>query len=318
MAKKSKKTTPSRTEGGAAGLVSRINRRLKAELAATFAAEPRAVTAIPTGIDVLDRYVLGCGGLPVGRIVEVYSEEGVGKSSFVLHCLAAAQRSGGTAVLIETENALESARAEAFGCDLRELVLLTPDDLDGVLSAAEAVLMEAKRKPVLLAWDSVAGTPTKREVEEGLTGEARIGERAKKLSGACRLLTGLASKHKASLLFVNQIRDNIGVMYGDKYTTPGGHAVKYAASIRLQLYGGKGVKDGAEHVAKSVTFLAAKNRFAPPFRKARVRLSYSTGWDDDWSTIEHAKDRGLVPEAAPANAKTLTEARKALGWEVAT
>lgn len=298
----------------AASLAESVNKDIGADSAGTFAASPRVVASIPTGITVLDRYVLGCGGLPIGRIVEVYSEQSAGKSSFALQCLAAAQRAGGTSVLIETEQALETERASTFGCALEDVVLIQPDHIEGVLEAIESVMKRARRKPLLVVWDSVAATPTKREIDEGLTGSVAIGERARVLSAGCRLLTGMAAERSASLLLVNQVRDAIGVMYGDKWTTPGGHAVKFAASIRLQLFSGKSVKDGADHIAKAVTFSAVKNRFAPPYRKAKVRLNFATGWDDAWSTLEHAKARGLAKDSA-RGAKALAEAQAALGWE---
>jgi len=271
---------------------------------------------IPTGVAVLDHYVFGVGGMPVGRLVEVYSDEGVGKTTYAYTVAAGAQREGGIAIWAETENGIDNARARLFGCDVEQLVLLQPGSIEQAGQQIEAALgaVPASVGPNAVVWDSIAATPTQREVDDGLSGDDRIGERARALGKICKVLSPLAVEKRACLLFVNQVREKIGVMFGDKYTTPGGHAVKFHASIRLQLFGGKAVKDEGEHTGKVVTFLATKNRLAPPWRKAQVRLDYAAGWDDDWATLAHAKDRGLVPEAARMSAALLEEARAKLGW----
>lgn len=271
---------------------------------------------IPTGIEVIDRYVLGCGGLPVGRMTELYSAEGAGKTSILLAAAAGAQREGGVAIIAETENALQTERAGVFGVDLGKLVLLQPGHMEELLEQAESAITAVPKGsgPIMFGWDSIAATPTKREVDDGLAGDAAVGERARVLSRACRLLPSLAAQHRCALLFINQVRDNIGVMFGDKTTTPGGHAVKFAASVRIQLFSGKAVKDREGHTGKDVTFLATKNKLAPPFRKARVRIDYAKGWDSDWSTLEHAKDLELVDQAARVGEKSMAEAREKLGW----
>jgi len=251
---------------------------------------------IPTGIDVIDHYVLGCGGLPRGRMVEVYSEEGGGKTSFTWAAIQGVLREGGVAILSETEDALNLERAEVFGVDLDRVVLLEPDHLEDHLARAEVALEALDPKvPSLFVWDSIASCATKDEVEKGLGGKDIWDSRAKTLSLACRVLSKLAKEKGTCLLFVNQVREKIGVMFGDKYTTPGGKAVKFCASIRLQLFPGKSLKNSAdEHVGKLITFLATKNRLASPFRKARVRLDYDAGWNSYWSTLEHAKAVGVV------------------------
>ncbi len=270
---------------------------------------------IPTGIDVVDRYLLGVGGLPVGRIVELYSQEGAGKTSFLLAALAGAQREGGVAILAETEQALSTERAAVMGVDLDALVLLQPGHMEELLVQVETAVLSVPKSagPILVGWDSVAATPTKKEVEEGLEGGAAMGERARILSLAMRKLPNLVSERRCCLVLINQIRDKLGVVFGDRTTTPGGHAVKFAASIRLQLFSGAAVKSKEGHTGKDVTFLVQKNRLAPPFRKAKVRLDYATGWNDSWSTLEHAKNLELIAEDARGK-EALEEARRKLGW----
>jgi recombination protein RecA len=271
---------------------------------------------VPTGILPVDHYVFGCGGLPVGRLVEVYSEEGVGKTSFAMAAVAGAQREGGLAMWIETEEALDRTRFTVFGADREQVALLQPGSIEQCGETMELSLKTIPKGvgPNLLVWDSIAATPTQREVDEGLSGGDRVGERARVLSKMCRSLLRLAAERRTALLFINQVREKIGVMFGDKYTTPGGHGVKFHASVRLQLFGGKSVKDGDEHTGKTITFLGAKNRMAPPWRKAQVRLDYAKGWDNQWSVLNHAKDKGLVADNARGE-KHYLDALDKLGWK---
>ena len=276
---------------------------------------------IPTGVGVLDNYVIGCGGLPCGRVVEVYSEEGSGKTSFLLAALAGAQREDGLAALEETESALQTDRLAVFGVDRDRLLVAQPDTMEEVLQEIEMILQHAPKGggPILIGWDSLAATPTKDEVEKGIAPEKNMDGRARILSAAFRQIVPMAAEKRACILIVNQIREKIGVMFGDKYTTPGGKAVKFAASVRIQILGGKAVKRGEGHIGKDVTFLASKNKLAPPWRKARVRLSYESGWDDEWSTLEFAKDLQLIEQDA-RGADALREAREKLalcGWNPA-
>jgi len=273
---------------------------------------------IPLGIGVLDNYVIGVGGLPCGRVVEVYSEEGGGKTSLLLAALAGAQREGGLAALEETENALQTDRLVVFGVDKEQLLVAQPDSMEEVLQEMQLILEHAPKGggPILIGWDSVAATPTAAEVEGGIAPDKGMDVRAKILSAAFRQLVPLAAEKRACILVVNQTREKIGVMFGDKTTTPGGKAIKFAASVRLQILGGKAVKRGEGHVGKDVTIIASKNKLAPPWRKARVRLSYDSGWDDEWSTLEFAKDLQIIEQDARGE-QALAEAREKLaacGW----
>lgn len=274
---------------------------------------------VPTGIGVLDHYLFGIHGAAVGRIGELFSEEGAGKTSLGHTFLAAGQRAGGVSALIETEHAFDPERASLFGVNTDDLLVGQPDHLSDVLLKIEGVLAAIKAAkpegPSVIVWDSVAATPTLREFEEGLSGKDKVGDRAKELSKAMRVITRQVKESRVALVCINQIRDNIGVMFGADYTTAGGHAIKFHSSWRLQLFSSKSVKDPktSEHTGKAVTFLCVKNRLSPPFRKAKVRLDFATGWNEEWSTLEHAKRFGKAPDRA-RGAKAHADAVKKLGW----
>ncbi len=274
---------------------------------------------IPTGIEVLDRYGIGRGGLPVGRMTELYSAEGAGKSSLMLSAIAQVQKMGGLAIVAETEVGLEMERVVEFGGNPDELILLTPAHLDEFMALAEATLKAIPPDvgPVLFAWDSVAATMTRDEYENGLAKAKSFDTRAKTISQGCRALMPLAAEHRVALLFINQIRDKIGVMFGPKTSTPGGHAIKFHASLRIQMFPGKSVKKGEEVLGKDVLMIIPKNKVGKPHRKVTARLNYDGFWDDDWTTLNYAKDRGLVEKRC----KDVAEARAAIdtaGWGAGT
>ena len=279
------------------------------------------IPVISTGVEVLDHYVLRCGGLPCGRLVELFSDEGVGKTSLGYTFLAAAQRLGGLAALIDTENSFDPIRAAIFGVNVSDLLIAQPDHLDEVIPQVEAltdILTSLSDAPAVLVWDSVAATATKDEYEGGYAATDKMGQRAKLLSKAMRVLGGRVARKNACIVCINQVRDKLGVMFGNKSTTPGGHAIKFHASIRLQLFPGKALKNtNGEHIGNTVTMMAVKNRFAPPYRKAHIRLDYDKGWNNLWSTISHAKDQKLVPPASKYVKKTYEEAILQLGWHPA-
>lgn len=272
---------------------------------------------IPTGIDVLDRYVLGIGGLAAGRTSELFSEEGVGKTSLLLQTIASCQRQKGIAILTETERALDSKRAEIYGIDLDRVILLQPDHIPEAGRQIELALEAIPPGgpsltglgPVFIGWDSVAATMSKQEAIEGLSDKESFDKRAKELSQMMRVIGPILPRARAHLMCINQVRANIGVLFGDKFTTPCGKALKFHASVRLQCFGGKAEKDAAgQHIGKTITVMAIKNKHCRPFRKARVRMMYDTGFNNGWSTLNHAKDLKLVG----ARCQDLAEARRAL------
>ncbi len=266
---------------------------------------------VPTGIDAIDHYVIGCGGFPCGRMTELFSEEGGGKSSLIYAALAGAQRAGGTAILIESEEAFQSDRAAVFGVDCDDLVLIEagPESLSlsiqDVLKRIESLgktlgADDPDAGPVLVAWDSLAATPTDLEIANGVVGEEMASDRAKILSRACRSLAGQASKYNYALVVVNQTRTAFGGGWGSSdVTTPGGKAVKFYASLRLRIMGGAAVKNKlGEHIAKDITVIAPKNKMTGPWKKCRVRLNYATGFDNVWTIVSKAKDLKLIPKGA--------------------
>ncbi len=267
--------------------------------------------AIPSGLEVMDRYILGCGGWPVRRISEVFSEEGGGKTSLLLGALEGVQRVGGIGILVETESAIESQRAKVFGVDLDRVILLQPGHMGEATRMIELALdsVPAGVGPIFIGWDSVAATMSKEEAENGLPDKDSFDKRAKEMSQAMRILAPKVAAHRAHLMLVNQLRANIGVMFGDKFTTPCGKAIKFHASIRLQLFGGRAIKDQVgQHTGKDITAVAIKNKLVRPYRKARIRLNFDTGWDTDWSTLDHAKTIKVIEPRA----RDMEAARKAL------
>lgn len=271
-----------------------------------------------TGVEVLDHYVLRCGGLPQGRVIELFSEEGVGKTSLGYTFLAAAQRLGGLGALIDTENSFDPERAAVFGVNVPDLLIAQPDHLDEVIPQIEVmteILTATAPGPAMIVWDSVAATPTRDEYEGGFEVKDQMGQRGKLLSKAMRVVGQRVARKHASVVCINQVREKLGVIFGDKYTTPGGHAIKFHSSVRLQLFRGKAVKNtNGEHIGNTVTIMAVKNRFAAPFRKAQVYLDYDKGWNNLRSTITHAKDQKLIPNGAKYVQKTYEEAISQLGW----
>jgi recombination protein RecA len=276
---------------------------------------------LPTGVPAIDKYVLGIGGLPVGRIVELYSEEGGGKTSLLYAVLAQAIAEGGIALLADTEQSLSAERAAVFGVDPERVGVLGFDEtltMEEFGRAAEEALTAIPHGigPNVLGWDSIAATPMQMEIDgnlDELKENAVAMARAKFLGRLCKKLGKLAAEKRTLLLFVNQLREKPGVMFGDNKYTPGGKAVKFHASVRLQLFGGKAVKiAGGFHTGKDILVMSSKNKMCPPWRKARVRLDYEEGWNPEWTTCELAKTFGLVgPKATLAEA---TAALDGIGW----
>lgn len=252
----------------------------------------------PSGLDVVDNWVIGPGGFPCGRVSELYSEEGFGKSSFALMALGAAQRAGGTTILVETEHGFTQERALTFGCDPEDLVIVQPDYLEQALLQMESVLdaIDPGLGPSYMVWDSMAATPTEAEVKTG--DKPSFDTRAKTMSQGMRILTGKVNKNKCGFMVVNQIREKIGVSFGDPSTTPGGKALKFHASWRARLQGAKMVKDGPLNVGKDMDVVVKKSRFTEPGRKCRIRMMFDTGFDNEWSNLALAKDWGLVKPRA--------------------
>lgn len=275
---------------------------------------------LSTGVAVLDRYVIGAEGLPETKFSEVFAEEGACKSSLGLSALAATQRAGGVSVLIDSEYTFDSQRAADLGVDLKELLVVQPEHLEELFEQVKALLAAHDgKRPMLIVWDSVAATNTK----NGLVleaGETGVGEVPRLMSNELKKLLDPLANKRAHLMMINQIRSKIGVMFGSNITTPGGNAPKFYSYLRLWIVGGKAIKNSRkEHTGKILTILAPKNKCGPPWRKARVRFDYATGWDDAWSTVQHAVTMKLVDPRGEKGRKrplleTYPEACQKLGW----
>ncbi len=276
---------------------------------------------IPTGIEVIDFYNIGIGGLPVGRMSEVFGLEACGKTTLGLQALASCQRNGGIACVLDPETAFDEERAIAMGVNMDDLLYLNPENLEMCLESMKLVCNAHSplNGPLLMVWDSIATTRTKAGIALE-AGKFKVGETPRILSETLPEIIKLMNKHRAHLFAINQVREKIGVMFGPTTTTPGGHSVHFACSWRLQFFGGKAIKDKKnEHTGKIVTLVTAKTRFSAPFRKTRVRLDYATGWNNAWSTCEHAKTMKLVnPRKRSGAAKfgpaAHMEALMKLGW----
>ena len=271
-------------------------------------------TGISTGLPVIDNFLIGCGGLPVKRVVEIYGHESSCKTSFVLQCIAAAQRAGYNTALFETEDCLETKRAHVFGLDSDEVLLAQPDYLEEFFAQVEETLkcFAENSTPSLIALDSIAATPTAAEVKEGLGGSAGMAEKARILSKYMPQITSLVKKSNSCLLLVNQTRQEVGKMFGNPTTTPGGAAVKFASSLRIQMYGGSAIKKGDDKIGQRVLFVNTKNKVGMPWRKAEVEFYYDTGWDNTYSVIALAKKLKLVTKGTRKSKGSAEEALELL------
>lgn len=285
-------------------------------------ADSQVTEFLPTGIDVVDRYVLGTGGLPVGRISEWYSQEGGGKTSFMLQTFAQTQARGGVCVLLDGEQSWDAKRARQLGVKTDKLIIEQPDYLEDVYEMLKITVRTMDgTAPILIGLDSMASMNSKAGFSAE-AGDAKVGDVSRINSQELKKIHKLLGQKRAHFMIINQIRAKIGVMFGPNETTPGGNAPKFYASNRVQLFSGKSVKStGGKHIAKIVTFLSTKNRFAPPYAKARIRFDYATGYNNFWSTIEHAKrekvinprEKGFTGKGKKGP-KAYAEACKALGW----
>ena len=270
-----------------------------------------AAQVIPSGSIALD-HALGIGGYPKGRIIEIYGPESSGKTTLAVHAIAQAQKAGGIAAIIDAEHAFDRTYAKALGVDLETLLISQPDNGEQALEIADNLIRSGAIDIVVI--DSVAALTPKAEIE-GEMGENKVGLQARLMSQALRKLTANISKTNTCCIFINQLREKIGIMFGNPETTTGGNALKFYASVRLDIRRTTQIKDGEEALGNHVKVKVVKNKMAPPFKKAEFDIVFGEGISHTSELVDLGVELGIIAKSGSwfsYNDQKLAQGREAV------